>query len=342
VTAPGPIRIALDGMGGDHAPAAPVTAALTVAAEGIEVLLTGDAAVLREELGRQGAADPAGVEVIHAPERIGSSEDGARAVRAKPDSSVAVACRLAGEGRAQGAVSAGHTGAMLAAATLHMRRARGVLRPGIAVVAPSASGPVVLIDVGANAEARPEHLRQFALMGRLFARDVLGVAEPRVGLLSIGEEAEKGNELVRTAHALLADTPGFIGNVEGRDIPGGAADVVVTDGFTGNVVLKLYEGAASYLLREVRAAVSATLVSRIGGLLVRPSLRRMRERTDPNTFGGAYLLGVRGLAVIGHGNATPVGIANAVRLAARGAREGLVEQFAAALASGDAEPASAT
>lgn len=336
----GPVRIALDGMGGDRAPEAPVRAARLVAGEGVGVLLTGDEAVLRPEVERLGGALP-GLEVVHAPEAISPHEDGARAVRAKPGSSVAVACRLAGEGRAQGAVSAGHTGAMLAAATLHMRRAPGVLRPGIAVVVPSASGPVVLIDAGANAEARPEHLRQFGHMGRLFSRDVLGVASPRVGLLSIGEEEGKGSELVRAAHALLRDMPGFVGNIEGRDIPGGAADVVVTDGFTGNVVLKLYEGAAAYLLGEVRAAVASTPVSRLGGMLARPALRRMRRRIDPNAHGGAHLLGVRGLAVIGHGNATAEGIANAVRMAARGAREGLVEQLGAAPAVGDAERAGA-
>jgi glycerol-3-phosphate acyltransferase PlsX len=328
-------------MGGDRAPAAPAEAALAVAAEGVRVLLTGDEPVLRAELARQGGGDAGGIEVVHAPETISSSEDGARAVRAKPGSSVAVACRLAGEGRAQGAVSAGHTGATLAAATLHMRRIPGVIRPGIAVVVPSASGPVVLIDAGANAEARAEHFPQFALMGRLFAREVLGLPAPRVGLLSIGEEEARGSEVVQAAHALLRGSPGFIGNVEGRDIPGGAADVVVTDGFTGNVVLKLYEGAAAYLFREVRAAVGSTVVGRLGGLLVRPSLRRMRDRLDPNAYGGAYLLGVRGLAVIGHGNATAAGIANAVRLAARGAGEGLIGQFAAALAAGDAEAAGA-
>jgi phosphate acyltransferase len=328
----GRVTVALDGMGGDDAPAAPVGAALRAAGAGVGVLLTGDEAVLRAELARQGGERP-GIRVVHAPATIAGGEDGARAVRAKPDSSVAVACRLAGAGEAQAAVSAGHTGAMLAAATMHMRRVPGVARPGIAVVLPSESGPVVLIDAGANADARVEHLPQFALMGRLFARDVLGIAAPRVGLLSIGEEAERGSELVRAAHALLVGSPGFVGNVEGRDLPGGAADVVVTDGFTGNVVLKLYEGAARYLMREVRDAVGASLRGRVGGLLVRPSLRRMRERIDPNTYGGAYLLGVRGLAVIAHGNSSSTGIANAVLLAARGAREGLVEGLAAALAT---------
>jgi glycerol-3-phosphate acyltransferase PlsX len=330
--------VALDGMGGDDAPAAPVAGALEAAREGIGILLVGDEPALRAELGRQGAGGEPGIEVVHAPDVVSSAEEGARAVRAKPDASVSVACRLVGEGRAGAAVSAGNTGATLAAATLYMRRVRGVSRPAIAVVLPAAGGrPVVMLDAGASAEARPEHYPQLATMGRLFARDVLGIDEPRVGLLSIGEEAAKGSEEVLSAHALLRDTPGFAGNVEGRDILAPAVDVVVTDGFTGNVVLKTMEGTAGFLLGEVRAAVSSTLPGRAGGLLIRPAMRRMRERIDPESYGGAVLLGVRGLAVIGHGNSTGRGVANAVRLAARGTRERLAEKFAEALADEGAE-----
>jgi phosphate acyltransferase len=328
-------------MGGDRAPAEPVRAALAAATPQRRVLLVGDEATLRQELARQGGHNDA-VEIVHAPEAVGSGEDGARAVRAKPDASVAVACRLVGEGRAAAAVSAGNTGAMLAAATLYIRRARGVIRPAIAVVLPGREGPVVMLDAGASAEARPEHYAQFALMGRLFSRDVLGLAAPRVGLLSIGEEEGKGTEAVRAAHGLLRGTEGFIGNVEGRDISRGGVDVVVTDGFTGNVVLKTMEGFAGYLMGEVRDAVASTLPGRVGGLLVRPSLRRMRRRIDPETYGGAHLLGVRGLAVIGHGNSGARGIANAVEMAARGARERLAEQLAEALAGHGAERPAAT
>ena len=325
--------VALDGMGGDNAPAAPVRGALDAAREGTRVLLVGDEATLQGELSRQGAPTHPGVEIVHAPDVVGPGEEGARAVRAKPDASVSLACRLVGEGRAGAAVSSGNTGAMLAAATLHMRRVPGVIRPAIAVVLPSTGGrPVVLLDAGASAEARAEHFPQLALMGRLFSRDVLGVAEPRVGLLTIGEEEGKWSEVVLAAHALLRGGQGFVGNIEGRDIPRGEVDVVVTDGFTGNVVLKTMEGVAQFLLGEVRQAVASTFVGRVGGLLVRPSLRRMRDRIDPETYGGAVLLGVRGVAVIGHGNSTGRGIANAVRVAARGVRERLVEEFAAALA----------
>lgn len=330
--------VALDGMGGDSAPAAPVAGAIAAAGDGVRVILVGDHAALAAELERQAAAGTEGIEIVHAPDVVGSKEVGARAVRAKPDSSVAMACRLVGEGRAGAAVSAGNTGAMLAASTLHMRRVAGVIRPAIAVVLPGAGGrPVLLLDAGGSAEARAEHLRQFALLGRIFSRDVLGVAEPTVGLLSIGEEDVKGSELVLQAHALLRDTPGFAGNVEGRDISAAAVDVVVTDGFTGNVVLKTMEGVAVFLMGEVREAVRSTLLGRIGGMLVRPPLRRMRERIDPEEYGGAVLLGVRGLAVIGHGNATGRGIANAVRVAARGVDGHLAEHFATALALEGAE-----
>jgi glycerol-3-phosphate acyltransferase PlsX len=329
VDAGGAVVVALDGMGGDRAPVEPVRGALTAAGPHLRVLLVGDEALLRGEIAAQEALEPPHIEVVHAPERIGAEEEGARAVRAKPDASLVRACRLVADGRAQAVVSTGHTGAMLAASTLVLRRVPGVLRPGLAVVLPSSAGPVVLIDAGANAEARPEHLAQFALMGRLFALDVLGISAPRVGLLSIGEEAGRGSDLVLAAFAALEGSPGFVGNVEGRDIPRGTADVVVTDGFTGNVALKLAEGVAAMVLGEIRGALTASRRGRLAGALARPSLRRLARRIDPDEYGGAYLLGVRGLSVIGHGNAGGRGIANALRMAARGVREGLVAQLEA-------------
>jgi len=302
------------------------------------VLLVGDERVLAPMLEALPPETRAHLELVHAPDKIDSSEDGARAVRAKPESSVVMSCRLVREGRAAAAVSLGHTGAMMAAATLHMRRIPGVLRPGIAVVLPSAAGFIVLIDAGANADARPEHLAQFGVMGRVFAQDVLEIEHPTVGLLSIGEEAERGSELVIAAHNLMRGTAGFIGNVEGRDIPRGTASVVVTDGFTGNVALKLYESAAQFLLTEVRAAVTETLPGRIGGLLVKRSIRRMRKRLDPDAVGGAFLLGVQGLAVIGHGSSNPTAVANAIRVAAVGVRHDMVEQLAVELGTPAAAP----
>ncbi|MFN8122640.1 MAG: phosphate acyltransferase PlsX [Thermoleophilia bacterium] len=331
MSAAGPTVVALDAMGGDNAPNATVLGAAEAAGPDLRVLLVGDERVLAPMIEALPEQSRAHLELVHAPDKIDSSEDGARAVRAKPDSSVVMSCRLVREGRAAAAVSLGHTGAMMAAATLHMRRIPGVLRPGIAVVLPSAAGFIVLIDAGANADARPEHLAQFGVMGRVFAQDVLEIEHPTVGLLSIGEEAERGSELVIATHNLLKGTPGFIGNVEGRDIPRGTASVVVTDGFTGNVALKLYESAAQFLLQEVRAAVTETLPGRIGGLLVKRSIRRMRKRLDPDAVGGAFLLGVQGLAVIGHGSSNPTAVANAIRVAAVGVRHDMVDQLAAEL-----------
>jgi len=333
------IVIAVDGMGGDHAPDANVQGAVDAASPHLRILLVGDRDALAPRLAALSSAPGAEhVELVHAPDKIFSSEDGARAVRAKPESSVVVACKTVREGRAQGVVSMGHTGAMMAAATLHIRRIPGVQRPGIAVVLPSKAGFIVLLDAGANADARPEHLLQFAMMGRLFAQGVLGDPQPRVGLLSIGEEEGRGNELIQQATPLLRDTPGFVGNVEGRDIPRGTARVVVTDGFTGNVALKLYEASGEFLFSEIRGALSETLAGRLGGLLVRPSIRRMRHRLDPETVGGAVLLGVQGMAVIGHGSGSATAVANAIHTAARGAREDVVGRLAAELA---APPASA-
>jgi glycerol-3-phosphate acyltransferase PlsX len=328
-----PIVVALDGLGGDRAPREQIRGALAVAGPDLRVALVGDEGALWAELSRQGGAGHPHIEVVHAPDRIGSEEDGARAVKAKPNSSLVAACRMVPEGRAQAVVSGGHTGAMLAASILHLRRVPGVIRPGIAAVLPSYRGPVVLIDAGANADARPEYLPQFALMGRLLARDVLGISEPRVGLLSIGEEAGRGNELVQAAHAAMEGAPGFVGNVEGRDIPSGSVEVVVTDGFTGNVALKVYEGAGKQFVRGVRRELTRSVRGKLGATIARPALVAIRDYLDPEEYGGAYLLGVRGMSVIAHGNATGRGIGNAVRLAARGVREGVVAQLEAGLAA---------
>jgi len=326
------VVVAVDGMGADRAPEAPVHGALAAAEPGIRILLVGDEQALREELARQGGADSERIEVVHAPDRIEPGEPGVKAARTKRDSSMVVACRLVAQGQAQAVVSGGNTGAMLAAASFVLRRVPGVIRPGIAVVLPSLAGPVVLIDAGANADCRPEYLAQFALMGTLFARDVLRIPDPSLGLLSIGEEDAKGSELVHAARPLVAGMPNFVGNVEGRDIPRGTARVIVTDGFTGNVALKLYEGAASVMFREVAGALRSSLRGRLGGLLARPPLQAMRRRFDHEEYGGAYLLGVRGLAVIGHGSTDGRGLANAVRLAARGVREELVSRLEEGLA----------
>jgi glycerol-3-phosphate acyltransferase PlsX len=302
-------------MGGDRAPEEVVAGALEAAADGIEPVLFGPPGL-----------DTGGLELVEAAQVLAMDEKPAEAVRAKPDSSLVAACRAVGQGEADAVVSAGNTGAMLAASLLELRRLPGVARPAIAVVIPAKQGLSVLIDAGANADARAEHLVQFAHMGAVFAEEVLEVGDPDVRLLSIGEEAEKGNQLTLEAHALLAAEDGlrFGGNTESRALLLGAADVVVCDGFTGNVVLKLLEGTISTLLDALREEIVATRRGRVGGLLIRPAARGMRKRLDPDTYGGAYLLGLRGLAVIAHGNSSRRAIANAIRLAARGVEHDVV------------------
>jgi glycerol-3-phosphate acyltransferase PlsX len=302
------IRVAVDAMGGDRGPEEIVAGALDARSESVVPVIVGPAGL-----------DTQGLELIEAPDVIAMDEKPTEAVRSKPDSSLVRACRAVGAGEAQAVVSAGNTGAMLAACLLEIRRLRGVRRPAIAVTIPSRDGASVLLDAGANADARPEDLVQFAYMGAVFAEEILDVRNPEVRLLSIGEEAEKGNQLTLEAHDLLAAADlNFAGNTEGRDLLRGGADVVVTDGFTGNVALKLLEGTIENLLDAFREEITATTRGKLGGLLIRPAARRLRDRLDPDTYGGAYLLGLRGLAVIAHGNSSRRAIANAVLLAARG------------------------
>jgi glycerol-3-phosphate acyltransferase PlsX len=314
-------RIAVDAMGGDRAPDEIVAGALDAAADGIEIVLFGAAGI-----------ETHGLELVEAPDVIEMHEKPAEAVRAKPGSSLVAAHVAVAEGRADAVLSAGNTGAMLAAGLLHLRRIPGVMRPAIAVPIPTRRGPSVLLDSGANADARPEHLLQFAHMGAIFAQEILEIARPEVRLLSIGEEPEKGNQLTLEAYALLeASELGFAGNAESRDLLAGAADVVVCDGFTGNIALKLLEGTIKTILDALKAEVVATPRGKLGGFLIRPAARRLRTRFDPDTYGGAYLLGLRGLSVIAHGNSSRTAIANAIRLAARGVEHDVVGRLASRL-----------
>lgn len=315
------IRIAVDAMGSDRGPAEIVAGALEAASDTILPVLFGSAGI-----------DARGLEFQETSGVIEMDEKPAEAVRAKPDSSLVAAVRAVAEGRADAVVSAGNTGAMLAAGLLELRRIPGVMRPAIGVPIPSRRGPQVLIDAGANADARPEHLLQFATMGAVFAEEILGLSNPTVRLLSIGEEREKGNQLTLEAHELLAASDlNFVGNAEGRDVLAGGADVLVTDGFTGNVALKAVEGTIRTVLESLREEITATTRGKLGGLLIRPAARRLRRRLDPDTYGGAYLLGLRGLAVIAHGNSSSTAIANAIRLAARGVEHDVVDALATRL-----------
>ena len=285
-------------------------------------------AALRSELGDD-------VELFETSVEISNSEDPARAARAKPDAAIVQAARAVSEGRADALVSAGSTGATLAAGLLEIKRMRGVYRPGLAVLLPVPGKPTLLLDVGATVEVRPEQLVQFAFMGSAFMTGVMGVKQPRVGLLNVGEESEKGTPAAADAYARLAqltDAPfHFAGNVEGGGLVSGEADVVVTDGFTGNVALKLMEGTTRTVVGAIRDAIRAGTVSKLGGLLIRSRLGDLRARLDPESVGGAYLLGLRRLAIVCHGSSSRRAIANAIALAARGVEEQVNERTGAAL-----------
>jgi glycerol-3-phosphate acyltransferase PlsX len=333
------VRVAVDALGGDRGPDQVIEGALEAAADGVEPVLFGPAGL-----------DTGGLELVATTQEIAMDEKPAEAVRSKPDSSLVAACRAVGEGRADAVVSAGNTGAMLAACLVELRRLPGVMRPAIAAPLPAIRGVSVLIDSGANADARAEHLLQFGYLGAIFAEEILGIARPSVRLLSIGEEPEKGNQLTLEAHELLAASDlRFEGNAESRELLSGAADVVVCDGFTGNIALKLMEGTIKTVLAALREESMRTRKGKVGGLLIRGAARGLRDRLDPDTYGGAYLLGLNGLAVIAHGNSSPRAIVNAIELAARGVEHDVVGRLAervperprkAVLASGRSQTAS--
>lgn len=327
--AAGEVVIALDAMGGEHMPHAAVEGAITAHLGGARVVLVGDERVIRPELQRLGGVD---LEIVNATDVI-SMDEHAADVRRRRDSSVMVGMRLVKEGRAHACVSMGHSGATMAAALLVLGRLPGVDRPAILANVPKSEGFAALLDVGANADCRPAWLQQFALMGSAYVQHVWGVPDPKVGLMSIGEEPHKGNELTREAHELLAVTRGinFYGNVEGRDLFGGLVDVVVTDGFTGNVMLKLAEGEAKALFGWVREALQSDFRSKLGGLLARPALRRIAARMDPAEYGAQPLLGVNGYAFIGHGSADARAVTSAVRTARQAVKAGAVERMITAL-----------
>jgi phosphate acyltransferase len=325
------ITVALDGFGAEQGFEVLAQGARAAAADGIRLRVFGPA----DELG---LADVERIEVVPTAEWIGNEEDAVSAVRAKKEASVVLAAADVAAGRSAAMVSSGSTGATMAAATFGLRRLKGVQRPALAVQLPVPGKPVLFLDVGANVEVRAQHLVQFAFLGAAFSEAVLGVERPRVGLLSVGEEAGKGREEVVAANDALSAAKGldFVGNVEGRDLPAAMADVVVTDGFTGNVSLKLMEGTAKAVAGAIRDAARSNLVASVGGLLMRPALGGLRRELHPDSTGGAILLGLRGIAVVAHGSAGAEGIANAIRLAARCVEVDAVGRTAALLREGGA------
>jgi glycerol-3-phosphate acyltransferase PlsX len=313
------LTIAVDAMGGDHAPKMEVSGAVLAARSlAVRVILVGREEVLRAELAQHSDWRSLPIEIRHASEQITMEESAARAVRSKRDSSIRVASRLVREGVADGLVSAGNTGAVMATAKMVQGMVPGVDRPALASVFPTLKGtPVVVVDVGANVDCQPHMLAQFGVMGEIYSRVILHVERPRVAVLSIGEEEHKGNELTRATARLLKSLPlNFIGNVEGRDLFSGAADVIVCDGFVGNVALKVSEGLVDMIKHMLQDALKATVTRKIGYVLSSAAYRDFKKRVDYSEFGGAPLLGVKGVCIICHGRSNANAIKNAIRVAA--------------------------
>jgi glycerol-3-phosphate acyltransferase PlsX len=313
------IRIAVDAMGGDHAPAAVVDGAVAAARHlDVGIALVGARLAVEDALTPHEDWRELAIEVIDAPDVVGMCEPPAATLRRKPRASIRVAAEQVGRGDAAGLFSAGHTGATVMAAHAAFGMIPGVDRPALATTIPTRQGRAVLLDAGASVECRPHHLLQFAVMGSVYARTALGVERPRVGLLSIGEEETKGNELTREAHRLLKASPlAFIGNIEGREIYSGGADVIVCDGFTGNVVLKTSEGLVEAVEALLGEELQGTFSSQVGYLLSRRAFRRFRRRVDYSEYGGAPLLGVAGLAIVGHGRSSAKAVRNAIAMTYR-------------------------
>ncbi|MGH2907591.1 MAG: phosphate acyltransferase PlsX [Solirubrobacterales bacterium] len=338
------VNVALDVQGADAGIGEVIAGARIVAAEGIGITLVGP----QDAIAACPDSKAGEFAIVHAPDEVTNHDDPALAVRSKRESSIVVGAKLVGSGDADALVSAGPTGAALAASLFNMKRIKGVKRPAIAVILPDGRGNrTLLLDAGANVDVPPEMLVQFATLGAQFSARVLGVENPRVGLLSIGEEAGKGNDRVVEAGRLLQDPENshhfnYLGNVEGRDIVSGVADVVVTDGFTGNVALKSIEGAARATMLALVDAIKSDTIAKLGGLLAKRKLFELRKEIDPNTTGGALLLGLRGVSVVAHGSSNAEGIAAAIRLAAQSVEGNVTGHMAAAIAELNAHAAAAS
>jgi glycerol-3-phosphate acyltransferase PlsX len=319
------MKIVLDAMGGDHAPPVAVEGGVWAAREyGIEVILVGREEDVQLELAKH---DTSGLSlpIVHASQVIEMEEHPAAAVKAKKDSSMVVGMDLVKRGEADAFVSAGNSGGVMAAALFRLGRIRGIKRPALSTVYPTTPGLCFILDVGANTDCKPEYLLQFAYMGVAYAERVLGIANPRVGIVSNGEEETKGSILVQEAHQMLKKSGlNFIGNVEGKDIPAGMADVVVTDGFTGNVIGKLSEGLAESLLHLIKEEIKKSPIASVGALLAKPAFEQVRKRLDYAEFGGAPLLGVDGVVIVAHGRSNAKAIKNAVRVTKQAVEGGML------------------
>lgn len=321
------MKIAVDAMGGDYAPGEIVKGALrSIEHFDIEVILVGQPERIKEFLPR--GELPHRMSIQEANEVVEMDEHPAQAVRKKKDSSIVVATRMVKEGTADALVSAGSTGAQMAASLLGLGRIKGIDRPAIVTVLPTLEGGKLLLDVGANPDAKPEHLVQYAMMGSIYAESILGIKNPKVGLLNIGTEETKGNELTQATYPLLQKTPlNFIGNVEGRDVPYGRADVVVCEGFVGNVMLKTTEGLAGALFHLIKEKITATTVRKLGALAIKPGLKEIAKIMDYAEYGGAPLLGVNGISIISHGSSNEKAIFNAIRVAKECVESGFIDEI---------------
>lgn len=321
------MKIAVDAMGGDHAPEEIIKGAL-IAAEAspdVQIILVGQKEHMQKFLS---GSLPKNISLYEASEVIAMDEHPANAVRKKKDSSIVVATRLVKQGEADAVVSAGSTGAQMAAALLGLGRIKGIERPAIATILPTPEGGKLILDVGANMDATPEQLCQYGLMGSIYAAKILGISNPRVGLLNVGGEEGKGNDLTQKAYPLLKASPvNFIGNVEGRDVPYGRADVVVCEGFTGNILLKTAEGLAGVLFQQIKEKITSNIVRKLGALAVKPGLKEIAQMMDYAEYGGAPLLGVNGISIICHGSSKAKAITNAIRVAQECVQVRLIEQI---------------
>lgn len=330
------MRIAIDAMGSDNAPAPEVEGAVAAVKEwdNLEVLLVGDEQQIRAEAAKYGGL-PDRVSIVHTTEVVTPAEEPVRAVRTKKDASMVVAGRLVKEGKADAMLSAGSTGALVVVGTLGIGRMKGIDRPALGTIFPTVGDPVFILDVGASPDAKPEWLVQFALMGNVYAREILGLERPRVALLNNGAEEEKGTILTKETHKQLKQTAGihFTGNIEGRDVPFGKADVVVAEGFAGNVLLKTYEGVGMALMQVMKEALTSNLLATVGAALARPALKRMAKKFDYTEYGGALLLGLKALVIKSHGSSNGKAIKSGIRVARTSVMGNALEKVGSSIAA---------